>query len=892
MIRTQNQTSQRERLYRVAGAVIIALGLIALAAFNATASLDSDIADWRFGQSARTASQDIVFLDIDGATLDAVGVWPWPRAVYAQFVDRVLELGAYDIWVDIDFSATGDDANDDALAAALEAAGGYAYLAAFQRSEDGKPVLTHPRFLEYSDMFSVSALTDASGVVRAVPSHAQDQEHTIPSLATALAGSSQSFFYQTLDYGIDANSIPRVSAKDLLDGSIAPEQISGKHVVMGASALELKDLFFTPNQGPLPGAVIQILAAETSIAGRGLVNVSQWWMIGAAIVLIVLQIALPIQGPIVRIGTIVVSALAVEGLGLALYLESAVMLPTGIYHVGAAALIIGTVVLDTSILGFLVQRLGGERDAFRAMLKQVITDNYDGVLIAQPNGEIISASRFATEFLARDLAGQNLLRVLPLEIGNAIRQALNGGASVQGEAIVETDSLLRTIEYVVTHSTFGERKQSIVTVTFRDITGRKRNEAKLRYLARHDPTTDTLSRAGFVECLYDIMAGESQASGVFVVQLERFGTITASLGHGLGDALLRQFADRLHACGFSAVAHLGQGQFAVAALSDGTITNQFEKIADTTRVSFNLEGHMAAVGLSAGYAEADRAEIPETWLSRAETALVSNEKRNLNRLAIYDGSQSARVSRNRTLEAKLATALEGGQFLLQYQPQIDLRTGTTIGAEALLRWRRDDEIVPPGEFLPIAEETGMIVDITRWILVEACRTAALWTNGMRVAVNISAMHFELGDLVADVKAALDVAELPASRLELEITETATMSTRVDVIEQLEALRSMGITIAIDDFGTGQSSLAYLDRLPFDILKIDKSFVDRLAVPGARPGIVTGIIGIAHTMGKRVLAEGIEHATQAEVLKNLGCEYGQGYYWSPPTDGAVISQAAA
>lgn len=892
MYRPQADPLTGDRLYRAAAAGLIALVLLALAAFNATASLDRDLSDWRFGQSSRLASQDIVFLDIDGATLDAVGTWPWPRAVYAQIIDRALELGAYDIWMDIDLSAVSARGDDAVLAASLKAAGGYVYLAAFQRAGSGELTRPLPEFLEFSDMFSASALTDAAGIVRAVPSHAQGEQMAVPSLANALVNGDRGFAYHTLDYGIDAGTIPVVSVGNLLDGTANADVIAGRHVVLGASALELKDLFFTPNQGPLPGAVIQILAAETAMAGRGLVDVPHWWMTGAALLLIALQVALPIHGAIVRIVILAIGALAVEGIALALYLGSAVILPTGIYHIATAALIVGTVVLDTRILGFLVHRLSGERDAFQAMLSQVIMDNYDGVLIAQPDGKIITASRFATGFLGHDLVGQNLSDLLPIEIGVAIGNAIDSRTSVQGEAVIECENQPRNIEYVVTYSTFGEPEQSIVTVTFRDITARKHNEARLRYLADHDPLAETLSRSGFLKRLYDIQESEGGMSGVFVVQLERFGTITASLGHGAGDTLLRQFADRLRSKGFSAIAHLGQGQFAVAALTASAIEHQFDVIARTTRLAFDLEGHMAAVGLSAGYADADIAENADKWLSRAEAALVSNDRRNLSQLAIYDGSQSARVSRNRTLEARLARALEDDQFLLQFQPQIDMKTGHMIGAEALLRWQRGDEIVPPGEFLPIVEETGMIVEITRWILVEACKTALGWTNGMRVAVNISALHFELGDLVADVAAALDVTGLPADRLELEITETATMSTRANVISELERLRSMGVTIAIDDFGTGQSSLAYLDQLPFDILKIDKAFIDRLAVPGATPGIVIAIIGIAHTMGKRVLAEGIEHAHQAEVLRKLGCEFGQGYYWSRPIDGAVISRVAA
>ncbi|WP_127144952.1 EAL domain-containing protein [Pelagibacterium montanilacus] len=888
-----NHFSGRYRLAHAVCAGLLALGIAWLVTFNVAAPIDGALSDWRFERAKLPASGDIIFVDIDGATLEAVGVWPWPRSIHARLIEKLLGAGAYDIWLDIDFSAASSPGEDASLADALAASGRYVYLAAFERTSPRGTTLTRPiaQLGAHADVFSVNAWTDRSGIVRMIPAHARDGDRLVPSLVTSMVGDTDVDFHG-IDYGIDAGTIPRVSALSVLEGNADANRIAGKRVVVGASALELNDNFFTPNQGPQPGAMIQVMAVETEMAGRALTPVSPWWIGAASLVLFALQFALPIPNVFIRAMLLVAASLAVEAIALALYLQSAVVVPTGVYHVGTLALIIATMLLDTRILATVARRLGGERDTLRSMLEQVVADNYDGVIIARASGEILLSSRFAATFFGHDLIGRTLAQALPPAIGDAAVRAGSAEGSVKGETQVETAKGQRDIEFVLTASGSGTADAEVLTVTFRDITQRRENEAKLRFLASHDPMTGILSRAGFLERLTEAESDANAPAGVFVIQLERFTAITASLGHETGDAMLRQFAGRLTEAGFAGVAHLGLAQFAISAGAAADPDAQFTAILKASAIPFVVEGHTLKVGLSGGYA-ASGPHGPAVTLRWAEAALVSAASALNGRLAHYDEGQVMRITRTRKLESQLSDALNRGEFMLVYQPQIALGTGAVIGAEALVRWKHAGKVLAPDKFLPIAEETGMIVELTRWILKEACLTAMGWPAPLRVAVNISAVHFQLGDLAADVMAALACSGLPADRLELEITETAAMTSRLPAADMLARLRALGVTIAIDDFGTGQSSLAYLDQLPFDILKIDKSFVDGLLAPqGAGRGIISGIISIARTLDKRVLAEGVETADQAEMLAGLGCDMGQGYYWSRPVESALIGRCAA
>ena len=878
---------------RAVGALLVVLlvGLAGLAGL--AAPLDRMLGDQRFGLLERPASGETVFVAIDAAALESVGVWPWPRSVHAQLITTLMDLGAYDVWVDIDFSSASSSDEDAALQMALQEAGGYAYLAAFLRQESEGTGLAMPidRFAALSDSFAVNVMTDAAGVVRKVPSAISDGERVLGSLATLLSNGAPSTSGVAIDYGISASTIASISAADVLSGGLDQGLIEGKHVVIGASALELQDFFYTPNQGVLPGAVIQILAAETVLAGRALSTSPAVWTVLALVGIVLVHIVLPMRGLGVRVLALIVAALAIEAVAGLLYIQSAIIVPTALFHLGAATLGVVTLMQDTRLLDRLVRHIGGERDALRAMLERVVADNYDGVVVIDAAGAIVTASQFAERFLGTSLLGSAVEGVLPADIVAAVARIDASGpdlSGARGQTVVSGALGRREIEYVVTRSTFGAAQTQVICVTFRDITERLKTEKRLAYLAAHDPVTDTLSRNGFLKQLED--GAGAPLGGVFVVEIERFKAISASLGHQAGDELLRQISKRLARIGLTPIAHLGQAQFAIGLPLGTGPERSFAAMRDAVAPAFDVFGHSASVGLSAGFAPLRSGDRGTQMLRQAEAALLTAMGLTGNRLAVYDDEEDSRLIRSRRTETQLVKALEQDQFFLVYQPQHDLRTGAVTGAEALIRWQHEGKVVPPFRFLPIAEQTGLIVEMSRWILREACTTAAGWPLEVRVAVNISALHFELGDLVADVEAALGASGLDPSRLEIEITETVTVAYRERMASVLGRLRARGVKVAIDDFGTGYSSLAYLDQLPFDVLKIDKSFVDGLTDPDREYGVVSAIVGIGKTMGKTVLAEGIENPVQLQILRAMGCDLGQGYHFARPLDAGVFASS--
>jgi EAL domain-containing protein (putative c-di-GMP-specific phosphodiesterase class I) len=280
-------------------------------------------------------------------------------------------------------------------------------------------------------------------------------------------------------------------------------------------------------------------------------------------------------------------------------------------------------------------------------------------------------------------------------------------------------------------------------------------------------------------------------------------------------------------------------------------------------------------------------------LRRADLALAKSRLLPGNCLAHYAEALDAKVHQRRQLETEMRQALDSGQLTIVYQPQIGESGTRMVGAEALLRWKHPKRgFISPLDFLPVAEETGLIAEIGRMVLVKACREALNWPGDIRVAVNVSPLQFELVDMLGDVRDALERTGLPPERLELEITEGLLLQHQGAAIDTLRALSALGVKIAIDDFGTGFSSLAYLSQLPFDVLKIDKSFVDAMIESDTATRIVETIIQLGRQLDKCVLAEGVETLEQVEMLEKLGCDVIQGYYYGRPGAPEAIVELAS
>jgi len=423
-----------------------------------------------------------------------------------------------------------------------------------------------------------------------------------------------------------------------------------------------------------------------------------------------------------------------------------------------------------------------------------------------------------------------------------------------------------------------------------DITERQKTEAHIVHLAQHDHLTDLPNRVFFREKLDWSLRrlGKGQKIAILCVDLDRFKAVNDSLGHLIGDKLLNAVADRLVNCVKERdfIARLGGDEFAIIQANvnrpeeSGTLAG---RIIERISAPYEIDGQQLNIGASIGLAIAPTdGTSADQLLKNADLAMYRAKADGRGSYCFFESEMDARIQARRALELELRSALGAGQLQLYYQPLVDPRSGEVRCFEALLRWfhPRLGE-VPPSEFVPLAEESGLIGSLGQWVLRSACADAAKWPRQFRVAVNLSPIQFRNMNLVKVILGSLAASGLAASRLELEITESLLLEDDTKTIAMLHELRSLGVRIVMDDFGTGYSSLNYLRSFPFDKMKIDKSFIHDLSKGGDSIEIVKAIIGLAHALNIDVVAEGVETAEQLECLILEGCGEVQGYYFSEP-----------
>ena len=426
--------------------------------------------------------------------------------------------------------------------------------------------------------------------------------------------------------------------------------------------------------------------------------------------------------------------------------------------------------------------------------------------------------------------------------------------------------------------------------THEDVTEQRRMEARVRHLARHDALTDLPNRAYLREQMDRIgrRIRRNETVAVLCLDLDHFKTVNDTLGHAVGDQVLIEVAARLKACarGNDIAARLGGDEFAliVQALDDPRDAAAIAaRIVKLMTEPMQIEGHHVQIATSIGIALApsDGQEV-ETLLKNADTALYRAKSEGRGNYHFFERSMDDALQHRRMLEQGLRGALGRGEFRLMYQPLLDLKTSRICCFEALLRWDHPEHgTISPVEFIPVAEETGLISSIGEWVLEEACRAAATWPDDVRIAVNLSPAQFKQRGLVESVVRALEGAGLSPRRLELEVTESLLLAETEATLQILHGLHELGVRISMDDFGTGYSSLSYLRSFPFDKIKIDRTFVAGLKPDDESTAIIRAVVGLGHSLGMSITAEGIETEEQLEVVREQGCDEVQGFLFSPP-----------
>ncbi|HVF20019.1 MAG TPA: EAL domain-containing protein [Mycobacteriales bacterium] len=555
--------------------------------------------------------------------------------------------------------------------------------------------------------------------------------------------------------------------------------------------------------------------------------------------------------------------------------------------------------------------LRASENRFRA----IVNRSSDFITVCDASGRVTYQSQSGRPLAglrASDLIGTEVSRLIHPDDRDRVLRGFQESLGAPGPTKFECrvgadDGEWRQIEAVVTNLLDDPNVHGIV-INSRDVTEHRQLEGRLAHQALHDPLSGLPNRALFRDRVHHALAlqlrdgGESGHLAVLFFDLDGFAAVNDSLGHTAGDAVLILTASRLVECvrHGDTVARLGGDEFAVLLENvEGPpdALEMAERFLTAMQSPISLEERDVFVGASIGIAIDTPGDGAAELLRNADLAMNRAKERGRTRYEIFEPEMHAAARLRLDLETDLRQALKRGELFCLYQPVVDLQTGLLAGVEALARWRHPTRgVVPPGEFIPTAEETGLIVPLGRWVLGEACRQLVEWQRAsgraLGMAVNLSARQLADPGLADDVTAALASAGLDAGALVLEITESMLVDDADGGLAKVQRLSDLGVGLAIDDFGTGYSSLAYLSRLPVNILKIDKSFVAGLARGDETAAVTSAIVAMGKSLNLAIVAEGIEDVGQLDALTELGCDYGQGYLLAPPLEPAEVATLLA
>jgi diguanylate cyclase (GGDEF)-like protein/PAS domain S-box-containing protein len=878
--------------------------------------MQNALVDLRFHWFPRLASGDIVVVAIDSPSIEQVGVWPWPRRLHAELIEKLESAGANDIAFDVDFSTPSDPAFDQALVDALQKAGGSVVLPSFKQlvhTENGKTIHVNrplPQFGNHAWPAIVNVAVEPDGLVRRYPFGETFDGAFLPSMAAVLAGGHEARegpFW--IDYSIRSESIPSVSYVDVLRGDPAvAKRLANRKVIVGGTALELGDRFSIPNGRAITGVLLQALAAESILQGRMLRPSSQLVRLGGAGLVALLMVVLwGRSSAIVRVAVLVGLAIVAELGAALLQARFPVILDASYFH-SAIAVYLVAIVLDEIDFRDLLGRIAEKR------FQRIAMSLGDGLVCADRNGLITVWNPGAVAIFGyepEEMTGQPLERICAVDHSPVKRAPFSllrlphGALRLPGGKVMELDGRRKNGEVFPLEACFSGW-QAIdgfhYGAMLRDISVRKREAERIRYLAEYDTLTGLANR----DTLHaQLCAQLSQARAercevaLLVIGLDKFQQINDMLGHAYGDQVLCAVAERLRALikGTELVARLSGDEFAIV-IGGVDAAARATTLAERTTTAFSevplsVGRRRQALRASVGVAVFQECATADELLGNAHLALSRAKAGRRGGYLLFERGIREELEARLTLEAELGRAVERGEFELFYQPQVSLIDGGLVGAEALIRWRHPDRgLVFPADFMPVVNASPISDGIAVWVLETACRQGRRWQqkgHDVRLGVNLSPSQLQSGDLAATVGRVLRDTGFAPPLLELEVTEDILLVDDEKALEIFGRIQHLGVRIVLDDFGTGYASLSYLKKFPIDGLKIDKSFVRELQAGSDDAAIVGSTIGLSRQLGLSVIAEGIEERATAQLLASIGCKEGQGYHFGHPMPVAEFEQ---
>jgi diguanylate cyclase (GGDEF)-like protein/PAS domain S-box-containing protein len=885
--------------------ILVVLALAAVQSSGWHGPLRNALTDLRFAWQTRDASGDVVIVAIDANSIEKIGVWPWSRRLHAELLRRLQSAGVRDIALDIDFSTPSEASSDQDFVDALADCGGSVVLPSFKQP-GGNAAAIHinrplKQFADHSWSAIVNLAVEPDGLVRRYPLGEKLEGEFVPSMAPVLAGQYPERGVQFLiDFGISTASIPRVSYIDVLRGDPATlEKLRDKKIIVGGTALELGDRFSIPNGRMISGPILQALATESILQDRTLHATSDTTTLaGLCVIVLVMMITWRRLGASRRVLLLAGMAGSVEMIAILLQAGMPFVLDTSLFHTAIAAYL-AAIALD-------------EID-FRDLLSHVAENRFQRIAMSLGDGLVCTDSNYLITVWnpgATSIFGYQRAEMVgrPFDTicaGNgegasrsfSIRDAVRAGLLVPGGTVAEFEGRRKNGEVFAVEACFSGwqgAEELQYGAVLRDISVRKREAERIRYLAEYDSLTGLANRNTLharLDAMITAATEQSGAAALLVLGLDGFQQINDTLGHAFGDLVLRAVADRL-SCetgGKGTVARVSGDEFAIAIPGDAyteTVAQFCERIALAFDSPLTAGTRLHRVKVRIGVAvHPEGGRTADELLGNGHLALWRAKAARHGGYVMFENAIRHELEARLRLEAELALAIEREEFELFYQPQVRLIDGDLIGAEALIRWRHPERgLVSPAEFMPVVNTSSISERIAGWVLDTACRQASAWElagRSVRVSVNLSPSQLQSGDLADAVAKVLAVTGLTPSLLELELTEDILLLDEKRVLETFFRIRKLGVRTVFDDFGTGYASLSYLKKFPLDGLKIDRSFVLDLLTDPDDAAIVGSTIGLSKQLGLSVIAEGIENRATAELLMRMGCEQWQGYCFGRP-----------
>ncbi|MEW6450580.1 MAG: EAL domain-containing protein [Pseudomonadota bacterium] len=895
-------------------ACVLAIAMLA----GAQRVLQNALTDLRFNWFPREASGSVTLVAIDAPSIDKVGVWPWPRNNHAALIERLAAAGANDIVFDVDFSSPSTPDGDRSFADALQRAGGSVVLPAFKQWADvnGRKTLHINRPIAEFEKNSWSAIVnvnvEADGVVRRYPLGESIEGAFLPSIGALLAGRHEPTGKPVwIDFSIRVDSIPTVSYADVLRGDPATlERLKGQKILVGATAIELGDRFGVPNGRIIAGPQLQILATESMMQGRTLHPTSgALTAIGLAMLALAMAWMWRRRSVHLRVAALIGTAIALEAAATVLQVRYAIIAETALWQIAIAAYLAATALDEIDIRG-LIGSIAERRFQQIAMSLGdglVCTDSRGVVTIWNPGAQAIFG------YAAAETIGQPLAKLLVFGHGTFLIQDVFSiqdlpfeASKRDGSKLIELDGRRKdgsTFPVEISLSRWQGIDGYQYGLLLRDISARKREAERVRYLAEHDTLTGLANRHALYEHLHARLANAREHGSkiaLLMLDLDKFKQINDTHGHAYGDRILCDVAKRLTmiADGEGFVARLSGDEFAIVIDGDDVAAKAgrfAERISLTFRkMSLFVEEREFRVNASIGIAiHPDFGVTADELFGNADLALYRAKAAGRGRHCFFEQSIRETVEKQLTMEAELTQALGNGELELHYQPQVMLDDGALSGAEALIRWRHPHRgMLSPSEFMAIANNSPVSGPIARWVLEAACAQGQRWEelgHPVRIGVNLSPSQMKSDDLAGTVARILHETGLSPHLLELEVTENILLDDDQAAQATFRKIQELGVHIAFDDFGTGYASLTYLKKFSLDRLKIDQSFVKNLK-PGTDDAAIVGCaLELAGAFRLGSIAEGIESAEVAALLRSMGCEEGQGYHYGAPMAASEFEQ---